>query len=87
MLGKLKIRLVGLGANDMAEGHKKNILALVWQLVHLHYLQLLGSKIGRNLSRGTTKLTRMLQSEHLSTQASQQAGTNQALLRHRTTHH
>lgn len=46
---KLKIKLVGLGAKDIAEGHKKNILAIVWQLVRLHYLQLLGSKTEKDL--------------------------------------
>ena len=41
--------MVGLGAKDIAEGHKKNILAIVWQLVRLHYLQLLGSKTEKDL--------------------------------------
>ena len=35
--------VVGLGAKDIAKGHKKNILAIVWQLVRLSYLQLFGS--------------------------------------------
>jgi len=46
---KIKIKLVGLGAKDIAEGHKKNILAIVWQLVRLHYLQLLGTKTEKDL--------------------------------------
>ena len=35
---------MGIGAEDIRAGDKKSILALVWQLVRLHYLQLLGSK-------------------------------------------
>lgn len=46
---RLKIKLIGLGAKDIAEGHKKNILAIVWQLVRMHYLQLLGSKTEKDL--------------------------------------
>mgnify|MGYP003335420468 CR=1 FL=1 len=29
----MKIKLVGVGAKDIAEGNKKGILAIVWQLV------------------------------------------------------
>jgi len=45
----MKIKLVGVGAKDIAEGNKKGILAIVWQLVRQHYLQLLGSKTEKDL--------------------------------------
>jgi hypothetical protein len=40
---------VGLGAKDIAEGNKKGVLAIVWQLVRCHYLQLLGTKTEKDL--------------------------------------
>lgn len=46
---KVQVQLTGLGAKDIAEGHKKNILAIVWQLVRMHYLQLLGTKTEKDL--------------------------------------
>lgn len=41
---KAGVKLVGVGAENVRQGDKKDILAIVWQLVRLHYLQLLGSK-------------------------------------------
>lgn len=40
---------MGLGAKDIAEGSKKGVLAIVWQLVRCHYLLLLGSKTEKDL--------------------------------------
>jgi len=36
--------MVGIGASDIRDGNKKLVLAIVWQLVRLHYLQIIGSK-------------------------------------------
>lgn len=47
--GKLKISLVGIGASDIQDGNKKLILAIVWQLVRLHYMQIIGSKTDKDL--------------------------------------
>lgn len=44
-----EIKLIGVGGKDLVDGHKKNILAIVWQLVRLHYLQLLGSLTEKDL--------------------------------------
>lgn len=33
-----------MGGPDLTKGHKKSILAIVWQLVRLHYLKLIGNK-------------------------------------------
>lgn len=41
---KADVKLIGVGAENIRKGDKKDILAVVWQLVRLHYLQLLGSK-------------------------------------------
>lgn len=41
---KLKLKLMGIGAQDIQDGNKKLTLAIVWQLVRIHYLQIIGSK-------------------------------------------
>ncbi len=41
---KLKLVTVGIGGTDILDGNKKSILALVWQLVRLHYLKIIGSR-------------------------------------------
>ena len=46
---KLKLSLVGIGAEDIRDGHKKLTLAVVWQLCRLHYLQIIGSKTEQDL--------------------------------------
>ena len=46
---KLKIKLVGIGPADIRDGHKKLVLAIVWQLVRLHYMQIIGSKTEQDL--------------------------------------
>ena len=46
---KLKISLVGIGAGDIRDGNKKLILAIVWQLVRIHYLSIIGSKTEKDL--------------------------------------
>lgn len=42
-------KTIGLSAKDIVDGHKKNILAIVWQLVRYHYMQLLGSKTEKDI--------------------------------------
>jgi plastin-1 len=46
---KLKLKLVGIGAQDIRDGHKKLTLAIVWQLVRAHYLQIIGSRTEQDL--------------------------------------
>lgn len=41
---KFKFTLVGIGGIDIVDGNKKLTLALMWQLVRKHTLQLLGNK-------------------------------------------
>jgi hypothetical protein len=36
--------MVGVGAQDIVDGVKKNILAMVWQLMKVHYLKIIGNK-------------------------------------------
>lgn len=45
----LKFKLVAVGGNDFTKGNKTPILALVWQLVRFHYLQLIGGKSDEDL--------------------------------------
>lgn len=46
---KLKIVTTGIGGTDILDKNKKNILAVVWQLVKCHYLKLIGSKTEKDL--------------------------------------
>lgn len=46
---KLKIHLVNIGASDIVEANKKLILAVVWQLVRIHYLSILGGKLEKDI--------------------------------------
>lgn len=41
----LNLSLVGIGGDDIADGKRKPILALVWQLLRLHTLQILDSAL------------------------------------------
>jgi hypothetical protein len=41
---KLGLKIPGIGGSDFVEGNKKNIIAVVWQLVRLHYLKVIGSQ-------------------------------------------
>lgn len=45
----LGVRMVGVGSSDIRDGHKKNILAMVWQLMRVHYLKIIGSKTEADL--------------------------------------
>lgn len=46
---KMKLKLVGLGATDIQQGNKKNILAFIWQLMRAHYMQIIGNKQDKDL--------------------------------------
>ena len=41
---KLGLKLPGIGGSDILDGNKKSIIAVVWQLVRLHYLRIIGSQ-------------------------------------------
>jgi len=41
---KAKFTIVGIGGQDIKEGNKKYILAIVWQLMRAHTLQVIGNK-------------------------------------------
>lgn len=41
---KLGLKVPGISGNDLYEGNKKPIIAVVWQLVRLHYLKVIGSQ-------------------------------------------
>jgi len=41
--------MVGIAAEDIRDGNKKLVLAIVWQLCRLHYLQIIGSKTEQDL--------------------------------------
>lgn len=38
------VKMVGVGAQDIRDGNKNLILSIVWQLMRIHYLQIIGSK-------------------------------------------
>jgi plastin-1 len=46
---KLKLKLMGIGASDIQDGNKKLVLAIVWQLVRIHYLQIIGNKTDQDI--------------------------------------
>ena len=41
---ELGVKMIGIGAEDIREGRKQGVLAIVWQLMRVHYLQIIGSK-------------------------------------------
>jgi plastin-1 len=45
----MKIHLIGIGASDILQANKKLVLAVVWQLVRIHYLQIIGSKTEKDI--------------------------------------
>lgn len=53
---KLKLKLPGIGGSDIRDGNKKLIIAVVWQLVRLHYLKLIGSKTEEDLVKWANKM-------------------------------
>ena len=53
---KLKIQLPGIGGTDLLEGNKKQIIAVVWQLVRLHYLRIIGDQSEDQIIQWANKL-------------------------------
>lgn len=45
----MKVQLTGIGAEDIRDANRKLVLAIVWQLVRFHYLQIIGSKTEQDL--------------------------------------
>ena len=41
---ELGVKMIGIGSEDIREGRKQGVLAIVWQLMRVHYLQIIGSK-------------------------------------------
>jgi plastin-1 len=45
----LKIKAVGIGPKDIQDGNKKLILALIWQLMRVHYMKIIGNKTDKDI--------------------------------------
>ena len=45
----LGVKMIGVDSTDIRDGHKKNILAMVWQLMRIHYLKIIGSKTEKDV--------------------------------------
>jgi plastin-1 len=41
---KIGLKIPGIGGADINKGNKKLILAMVWQMVRMHYLQIIGNQ-------------------------------------------
>ena len=48
---KMGLKMIGLGGTDLTNGdkNKKNVLAIVWQIVRIHYLSIIGGKTEKDL--------------------------------------
>lgn len=46
---KLGLKIPGIGQSDFVDGNRKNVMAVLWQLVRLNYLQIIGSKTEEDL--------------------------------------
>jgi len=55
---KMNIVLAGIGAEDIRDSNRKLILAIVWQLVRIHYLQIIGSKTENDLVKWANELVK-----------------------------
>lgn len=53
---KLGLKIPGINGSDFVNGNKKNILAVVWQLVRLHYLKIIGSQSEDDLVKWANSL-------------------------------
>jgi len=45
----MKLTIVGIGSSDIQDANKKLVLAIVWQLMRKHYLQIIGNKSDKEL--------------------------------------
>ncbi len=53
---KLGLKIPGIGGSDFVDGNTKNIIAVVWQLVRLHYLKIIGSQSEEDLVKWSNNL-------------------------------
>jgi plastin-1 len=53
----LKLKLIGIGGTDLTKGTRKLVLAVVWQIVRLHYLKLIGDKSEDDIVKWANQLT------------------------------
>ena len=53
---KCKYSVIGIGAQDIREGNKKYILAIVWQIMRTHTLQIIGNKTEEELIKWGNEL-------------------------------
>lgn len=51
----LGVRMVGVGSQDIRDGHKKNILAMIWQVMRIHYMKIIGNKTDADLLAWTNE--------------------------------
>jgi len=66
---KLGLKIPGIGGSDFVDGNKKNINAVIWQLVRLHYLQIIGSKTEDDLVKWANGLVGDMAIKNLKDQA------------------
>ena len=53
---KLGPKFIGLGGTDLTKGDKKNVLAIVWQIVRIHYISIIGGKTEKDLVNWANEL-------------------------------
>ena len=51
-----EVKLIGIGGSDIRDGNKKLILAIVWQLCRVHFLQIIGSKTETDLLKWVSEI-------------------------------
>ena len=54
---KVGCKIIGVGGANIRDGDKKETLAVVWQLMRLHYLQIIGSKTEEELLKWVSDST------------------------------
>lgn len=62
---KLGLKIPGVAGTDFVNSNKKNILAVVWQLVRLHYLKIIGSQSEEDLVKWANGLVGDLKIKNL----------------------
>ena len=54
---EMGVKMVGVGAQDIRDGNKQMVLTIVWQLMRMHYLQIIGSKTEAQLLEWVNETT------------------------------
>lgn len=62
---KLGLKIPGIGGSDILDGNKKLVIAVVWQLVRLHYLKIIGSQSEDDLVKWANSMNQELQIKNL----------------------